>query len=78
MSEENTVTDSTLAWAGRVWGRMLHRECRGVLMFSDGYSPELAESMSRLQWNELGRALQAEVAVNLLSLEHHATKAHRS
>ena len=72
------VSEATLAWAGRVWDRLLARECRGVLMCSDGYRIDLAQSMSDLSWEGIGRALQLEIAANLVSLELAITKAHRS
>lgn len=56
---------SELAFTGRVWNRLLARQAQALFWLSSGYPPDQIERFSELRWDDLGGAIQEEVAREL-------------
>jgi hypothetical protein len=74
MAEE--PTKAQLSWAGRVWDSSLGRDCEALYWLASGY-PDGARTFGTLTWEQIGGAIQREIALNLVRLERALQKAHR-
>jgi hypothetical protein len=75
-SKREPPTAAEMKWAGRVWDASLGRDCEALYWLSAGY-PDAAQQFAALMWEQLGAAIQEEIAVNLLRFEQELLKAHR-
>lgn len=66
---------SNITWAGGIWRGLTRLQCAGVLHIALRYGEHAEgtnryiDSMSQLQWGELGRPLQLDVTRALLELQ---------
>jgi hypothetical protein len=74
MTVQDIPTGAQLAWAGRVWDSMQHRDREACCRTAFGYVPTM---VSDFGWASQGAANQLDITRGLLRLEELLVKAHR-